>query len=156
MPKSVQIMSQFRFNDGDKAKKPYKWQPIPMDADGNVEDGTYESTCLSTGAQKANDYKTISLPDTIEEITSDIPEEVVVTLVGESLIARAKKVQAGELREGYESPQQAANRQKREEAAYKEYLGDKMVAFTDANPGTMPDAEMFKTWQEEATVESKK
>lgn len=153
--KSLQIMSQFRFNDGDKTKKPYKWQPVPMDSDGIIEDGTYESTCNSTGAQKANDYKTIELPDAIDEIQSDIPEEVVITLVQESLIARAKKVQAGELRESYESPQQAANRQKREEAAYKEYLGDKMVAFTDANPGTMPDAEMFKEWQEEATAHSK-
>ena len=153
--KDIQIRAQFRFNDGDVSKKPYKWEVIPMDDDGNIEDSTYEPKCVATGAQKAVDYLTVSIPTTAKEV-GEIPEEVQVELVGEALLNRAKKKQADGLRESYESPQQAANREKREAAAKREYLGEKMLSFTEANPGEMPDASLFATWQKEAEAESKK
>ena len=153
--KQLQIRAQFRFNDGDKSKGKYSWEAIPMDEDGNVEDGTYEPKCNVTGAQKAVDYLTIDLPDSPEEF-AEIPEEVQQELMVEALIVRAKKAQADGLRESYESPQQAANREKREKAAFREYLGEKMLSFTEANPGEMPAPELFAKWQEEATAASKK
>jgi hypothetical protein len=122
-----------------------------MDEDGNIEDGTYEVGCPVTGAQKAVDYQT--LPDVdISEIPADVQE----VLITEALTSRAKKKQADGLRESYESPQQRANREKREAAAQREYLGEKMLAFTEANPGEMPEASLFAQWQEEATAASKK
>ena len=153
--KDIQIRAQFRFNDGDVSKKPYKWEVIPMDDDGLIEDSTYEPKCLATGAQKAVDYLTVSVPTSDEEI-GEIPSEVQVELIGEALLNRAKKKQADGLRESYESPQQAANREKREAAARREYLGEKMLSFTDANPGEMPTPELFAQWTKEADVESKK
>lgn len=152
---SLQIRAQFRFNDGDKSKGKYNWEAIPMDEDGNVEDGTYEPKCSTTGGQKAVDYLTIELPETEAEL-GEIPAEVTSELVREALTVRAKKAQADALRESYESPQQRANREKREKAAFREYLGEKMVAFTEANPGEMPAPELFAQWQEEATAASKK
>lgn len=151
---TVQIRAQFRFNDGDKKKGKYNWEAIPMDEDGNVEDGTYEPKCNVTGGQKAVDYLTIELPDTEAEF-AEIPQELGQELMREALVARAKKAQADALRESYESPQQRANREKREKAAFREYLGEKMVAFTEANPGEMPAPELFAKWQEEATKASK-
>ncbi len=155
MMKDVQIRAQFRFNDGNVALKPYKWEVIPMDDDGNIEDSTYEPKCVATGAQKAVDYLTVSIPTTAKEV-GEIPEEVQVELVGEALLNRAKKKQADGLRESYESPQQAANREKREAAARREYLGEKMLSFTEANPGEMPTPELFAQWTEEAGVEAAK
>jgi len=154
--KTLQIRAQFRFNDGDPSKKPYKWEPIPTDEDGNIEDGTYEPRCPVTGGQKAVDYKTINIPDTKDEIDAEIPEEVQVELIGEALEGRAKKKQADSLRESYESPTQRANREKREAAAQREYLGEKMLAFTTAKPGEMPTPEQFAEWQAEAVEASKK
>jgi hypothetical protein len=151
----LQIRAQFRFNDGDKSKGKYNWEAIPMSEDGLIDDGTYEPKCGTTGAQKAVDYLTVDLPESDEEFAT-LPAEVQQELIREALTGRAKKVQADELRESYESPQQAANREKREKATFREYLGEKMVAFTDANPGEMPPADLFATWQEEATAASKK
>lgn len=151
----AQIRAQFRFNDGDVSKKPYKWQPIPMDDEGSIEDGTYEVGCPVTGAQKAVDYLTVEIPETSEEV-AEIPSDVQLVLIGEALLTRAKKKQADGLRESYESPQQRTNREKREAAAQREYLGEKMLAFTEANPGEMPEASLFAQWQEEATASSKK
>jgi hypothetical protein len=153
--KNVQIRAQFRFNDGDVSKKPYKWEVIPMTDEGEIEDSTYEPKCLATGAQKAVDYLTVSIPTTAEEL-GEIPEEVTIELVGEAYLTRAKKKQADSLRESYESPTQAANREKREAAARREYLGEKMLSFTEANPGEMPTADLFATWTAEAEAEAKK
>ena len=152
--KAIQIRAQFRFNDGDLSKKPYKWEPIPMDDDGNIEDGTYEPRCPVTGGQKAVDYQTVEIPDSATEV-AEIPEEVQVELVGEALLNRAKKRQADSLRESYESPQQRANREKREAAAKREYLGEKMEAFAEKHPGEMPPLELFQQWQAEAEAHAK-
>jgi hypothetical protein len=151
----LQIRAQFRFNDGDKTKGKYTWERIPMDSDGNIVDDTYEPKCLVTGAQKAVDFETIELPSEREEF-DEIPREVQDELIVESLTNRAKKKQADSLRESYESPQQTANRQKREKAAYLEYLGEKMEAFSDANPGEMPPAAMFESWKSEAKAHASK
>ncbi len=153
MSKTVQIRAQFRFNDGDKAKKPYRWEAIPMDDEGVIEDGTYEPKCSATGGQKAVDYKTIEVPTTAEEV-AEIPEEVQVELIGECLVGRAKKKQADALRESYESPTQRQNREKREKAARMEYLGEKMEAYAEANPDEMPPTELFQQWQQEARTAS--
>jgi hypothetical protein len=153
--KDIQIRAQFRFNDGNVALKPYKWEVIPMDDDGIIADSTYEPKCLATGAQKAVDYLTVSIPTTEEEV-SEIEMDTQIQLIGEAYLTRAKKKQADGLRESYESPQQAANREKREAAARREYLGEKMLSFTEANPGEMPDASLFATWTEEADAEAKK
>ena len=153
----IQIRAQFRFNDGDTSKKPYKWEPIPMDEDGNIEDNTYEPRCPITGAQKAVDFTTIDKPTTEEDLeTLKIDRDTQLQLIGDQVVVLAKKAQADSLRESYESPQQAANRQKREAAAQREYLGEKMLAFTEKNRGEMPSPELFAQWQEEAVAESKK
>ena len=151
----LQIRAQFRFNDGDKTKGKYVWEKIPMDADGNIVDDTYEPKCAVTGGQKAVDYETIELPSERAEF-DEIPRETQDELIVESLTNRAKKKQADELRESYESPQQTQNRLKTEKALYLEYLGEKMESFTDANPGEMPPADMFATWKSEATAHSQK
>lgn len=153
--RELQIRAQFRFNDGDKTKGKYVWEKIPMDADGNIVDDTYEPKCHVTGGQKAVDYETIELPSERAEF-DEIPREVQDELIVEQLIVRAKDKQASALRESYESPQQTANRLKKEKAAYLEYLGEKMDAFTDANPGEMPPVDMFATWKKEATAHSTK
>jgi hypothetical protein len=151
----LQIRAQFRFNEGDKTKGKYNWEKIPMDSEGNIADDTYEPKCLVTGAQKAVDFETIELPSEREEF-DEIPREVQDELIVESLTNRAKKKQAEGLRESYESPQQTANRQKKEKAAYLEYLGEKMEAFSDANPGEMPAAAMFESWKSEAKAHATK
>ncbi len=150
-----QIRAQFRFNDGDKTKGKYVWEKIPMDEAGNISDDTYEPKCHVTGGQKAVDYETIELPTDDAEFDA-IPKEVQQELIIESLISRAKDRQAGALRESYESPQQTANRLKKEKALYLEYLGERMEEFTDANPGEMPPADVFATWKTEATAHSQK
>jgi len=150
-----QIRAQFRFNDGDKTKGKYVWEKIPMDADGNIADDTYEPKCHVTGGQKAVDYETIELPSERAEF-DEIPQEVQEELIVESLENRAKKKQADALRESYESPQQTANRLKKEKALYREYLGEKMEMFNDANPDEMPSTEMFATWKQEAVAHSTK
>lgn len=151
----LQIRAQFRFNDGDKTKGKYDWEKIPMDEAGNISDDTYEPKCRVTGGQKAVDYETIELPSEKAEF-AEIPEEVQQELIVESLTNRAKKKQADALRESYESPQQTANRLKKEKALYLEYLGERMEEFTDANPGEMPPADVFAGWKKEATAHSQK
>ena len=147
--KQLQIRAQFRFNDGDKTKKPYKWEAIPADDNGVIEDGTYEPRCVSTGGQKAVDYQTIELPDTDAEF-AEIPTDVQHNLIVEALVSRAKKKQADALREAYETPTQRANREKREAAAKREYLGEMMEAWNKKHPNEMPPLDLFQKWQVEA------
>ena len=148
MSEQFQSKAEFRFNDGDGGKG-YKWKPIPVDSDGNVEDGTYETDCIKTQAQKAVVFETITLPTTIEEVHA-IPEDVQIELACESIKGRKNKGLGKDLRQKYESPKQRSDREKRESAKRTEYPGDKMEAFTDANPGEMPDPDLFKRWQGEA------
>ena len=155
MAEQVQIKAQFRFNDGDKSKGNYKWEPIPMKEDGTIEDGTYEPRCVVTQAQKAVNFLTVTKPTTEKEI-NEIPKEVQGELIGECLVSRAKKKQADKLRESYESPTQRLNREKREKASKMEYLGEKMEAFSTANPNEMPPVELFQQWQTEAAAAASK
>ncbi len=154
MSENVQIKAEFRFNDGD-GSKPYKWKPIPVDKAGTVEDGTYETDCVKSQAQKAVVFETIVLPTTLEDL-EEIPEEVQIELTREAIRSRKLISLGKDLRKKYESPQQRENREKKESASRKEYLGDKMEAFSDANPGEMPDAALFMTWKAEAEEHSKK